>query len=464
MELDKNSLKGKLSSKSGHDAKGKKPGLKNLINGLLKEPAADSKTPNEEPALSDSKEFKKGTYTYPISISLPSNLPPTLHADFGFNRYILRAHVVRSGALTPNLVAEREVTLIHAPDEDALEETDAIVVERCWEDLLSYMVVFSGKSFPVGQKIPLWLKFVPLGKVKIYRILATLEERTDYFAKGRRVARHEVPRKWTLLKIGHTSSAEPILPVVSDSADALDKSPLAPLARAAANEDEDSDALASILDPTGPWELATELPIPAGASTRINLSTNHSKSNIAVHHLVRLSIRVGRSQGEWQVWSDGAANSSSSAKPAPQLYDIIIEAPITLNHSHTASEWTALPNYWSLPAEPRMRTRRVRVRRERQRPLGQHSPCRCSRAGRVWLARVMAQLLRVRGPEARIRRLVRRPCRAIRRNCRDGGLRSAQTRMRETDRRQQVRTAARLPRLRTRPTQGLAKGPWPRRA
>ncbi|GAC76950.1 thioredoxin binding protein TBP-2/VDUP1 [Moesziomyces antarcticus T-34] len=352
MELDKNSLKGKLSSKSGHDAKGKKPGLKNLINGLLKEPAADSKTPNEELALSDSKEFKKGTYTYPISISLPSNLPPTLHADFGFNRYILRAHVVRSGALTPNLVAEREVTLIHAPDEDALEETDAIVVERCWEDLLSYMVVFSGKSLPVGQKIPLWLKFVPLGKVKIYRILATLEERTDYFAKGRRVARHEVPRKWTLLKIGHTSSAEPILPVVSDSADALDKSPLAPLARAAANEDEDSDALASILDPTGPWELATELPIPAGASTRINLSTNHSKSNIAVHHLVRLSIRVGRSQGEWQVWSDGAANSSSSAKPAPQLYDIIIEAPITLNHSHTASEWTALPNYWSLPAEP----------------------------------------------------------------------------------------------------------------
>lgn len=344
--------KNKSNSKSSNDSKTKKPGLKTLINGLLKEPTADSKANHEDAVHSDSKEFKKGTYTYPICISLPSNLPPTLHADFGFNRYVLRANVVRAGALTPNLVAEREINLIHAPDEDALEETDSIVVERCWEDLLSYMVVFSGKSFPIGQQIPLWLKFVPLGKVKIYRIVATLEERTDYFAKGRRVARHEVPRKWTLMKVGHASQTEPILPILSDSADALDSSPLAPMARAAAGEDNDPDVLTSILDPTGPWELATELSIPACGTTRINLSTNHSKSNIAVHHLVRLAIRVGRSDGDWEVWNENVGTSSSAAKNTPQLYDIIIEAPITLTSSHTATEWTALPNYWSLPAEP----------------------------------------------------------------------------------------------------------------
>lgn len=357
-EKDKNGSKGKSSSKSNT---AKKPGLKMLINGLLKEPitvASDNKSHPDDAthAVTDSKEFKKGTYTYPICISLPSNLPPTLHADFGFNRYVLAANVVRAGPLTPNLTAQREVTLIHAPDEDALEETDSIVVERCWEDLLSYMVVFSGKSFPIGQRIPLWLKFMPLGKIKIYRIIATLEERTDYFAKGRRVARHEVPRKWTLMKVGHASATEPILPILSDSPDALDSSPLAPLARAAAGQDQDSDALPSILDPTGPWELATELSIPACGTTRINLSTNHSKSNIAVHHLIRLSIRVGKSsQGDWEVLNDNVGSSSSAAgaeKKTPQLYDIIIEAPITLTHSHTAVDWTALPNYWSLPAEP----------------------------------------------------------------------------------------------------------------
>ncbi len=287
---DKNGSKGKASNKLGNGVK--KPNLKMLINGLLKEPTVEHRFNTEEAAQSDSKEFKKGTYTYPICISLPSNLPPTLHADFGFNRYVLRANVVRAGALTPNLVTEREMTFIHAPDEDALEETDSIVVERCWEDLLSYMVVFSGKSFPIGQKIPLWLKFVPLGKVKIYRIIATLEERTDYFAKGRRVARHEVPRKWTLMKIGHGNGTEPILPILIGLCGRFGQVSLAPLARAAAGQDEDSDALPSILDPTGPWELATELMIPACGTTRINYSTNHSKSNIAVHHLIRLPFAL----------------------------------------------------------------------------------------------------------------------------------------------------------------------------
>lgn len=348
VEPTKNVSRSKTSGRPSIDNKMKKAGLKNLIQGLLKEP--DSRPNGEDSAGCESKEFKKGTYTYPISISLPSNLPPTLHADFGFNRYVFKVNVVRSGALTPNLIAEREITLIHAPDEDALDETDSIVVERCWEDVLSYMVVFSGKSFPIGQKIPLWLKLVPLGKVKIHRILATLEERTDYFAKGRRVARHEVPRKWTLLKLAQTSGTAPILPIMSDSADALDQSPIAPLARAAAGEDAASDKIPSILDPTGPWELATDLLIPACGTTRINLSTNHTKSNIAVHHMIRLAIRVEKPEG---VIGDGSQRpSSSNMKEDHKLYDIVIEAPITLTSSHTAVEWTSLPNYWDLPAEP----------------------------------------------------------------------------------------------------------------
>ncbi|PWY98573.1 hypothetical protein BCV70DRAFT_149779, partial [Testicularia cyperi] len=352
--VDKNkpAAKQRSSTKAATDTgnKTKKPGFKNLIHTLLKEPDTTKGHGDEAASVgpSDSKEFKKGTYTYPICISLPSNLPPTLHADFGFNRYVLKVNVVRAGALTPNLLAEREIKLVHAPDEDALEETGSIVVERCWEDVLSYMVVFSGKSFPIGQRIPLWLKFIPLGKVKIHRIIATLEERTDYFAKGRRVARHEVPRKWTLLKLAHTKGNEPILPIMSDSANALDESPVGPLARLAADDDMDSDVLTSILDPTGPWELATDLMIPASGTTRINMSTNHDRSNIAVHHLVRLAIRVEKPEG---VYGDGSSSSPSSGKDH-KMYDIVIEAPITLTSAHTAVEWTSLPNYWNLPDEP----------------------------------------------------------------------------------------------------------------
>jgi hypothetical protein len=105
------------------------------------------------PALCDWREFKKGVYSYSVSLPLPANLPPTIHADFGSNTYTLKAVVRRPGALTPNLSCEKEVVLIHAPDEEGGEETDSIVVERTWEEALTYRVFVSGRSFACGSKV-----------------------------------------------------------------------------------------------------------------------------------------------------------------------------------------------------------------------------------------------------------------------------------------------------------------------
>ncbi|KAJ9110481.1 hypothetical protein QFC19_001607 [Naganishia cerealis] len=82
------------------------------------------------------KEFRKGTYNYPISFSIPAQCPPTIHADFGSVTYRLKATVVRVGALSPNFVEEQEVILIASPGEDDLEETENVIVERQWEDQL----------------------------------------------------------------------------------------------------------------------------------------------------------------------------------------------------------------------------------------------------------------------------------------------------------------------------------------
>jgi Arrestin (or S-antigen), C-terminal domain/Arrestin (or S-antigen), N-terminal domain len=321
---------------------------------------------NEDPS-NGGKEFPKGTFNYPFSIPLPSNLPPTLHADFGSNAYSIRAHVHRAGPLTSNLSSEMEVTLVHAPDENGSEEVESIVVERNWEDALRYMIVVMGKSFPVGGKIPIWAKFVPMEKVRIHRIFATLEERTAYYAKGRRVARHEVPRRWTLLKIlpvsdtpsfkSSSSNNKGILPILSENTNAIMDSPLANMTRAAAaaysgavgaeeKEEAMSFALASLADPSGPWEFAMELEVPTGTSTRINISSNHLKSNIAVHHIVRLSIRVERLDAYGSVSADSIPESQK------KLYDILIEAPVAINHSHTANAWLTLPDYWSVPPPP----------------------------------------------------------------------------------------------------------------
>ncbi|PWN41552.1 hypothetical protein IE81DRAFT_171581 [Ceraceosorus guamensis] len=341
------------ASSPGAPARSRKSGIKGLLGGLLKEADKDKERGLSEvrdpghdwnEAPSEWKEFKKGTYTYAISLPLPAALPPTLHADFGSNVYTLRGHVTRAGPLTPNLSDEREVVLVHAPDENANEENESIVVERTWEDTLGYAAVVSGRSFPVGAKIPVWFRLVALDKVRIHRIVATLEERTDYYAKGRRVARHEVPRRWTMLKLTPPEGHAALLPVISDDSDALDSHPLTPYAEAATHTWPEADremrasSSLNLLDPQGPWELAAELQTPTCPPARINMSTNHKKSNIAVHHTVKLSIRVEKLK-----------NSTALSKGKPQLFDINIECPIALTHSHTAHAWLSLPDYWSLP-------------------------------------------------------------------------------------------------------------------
>jgi hypothetical protein len=153
-----------------------------------------------------------------------------------------------------------------------------------------------------------------------------------------------VPRRWTLLKLMSPVAGEPLLPITSESPDALSIHPLTPYAQAAALSYAEADRHeglgnpASLLDPLGPWEMAAELQVPMG--TRINISTNHARSNIAVRHIVRLSIRVEKVGAGRTTGPDGK----------PQLFDINIECPLALTHSQTAHAWLSLPDYWSLPA------------------------------------------------------------------------------------------------------------------
>lgn len=89
--------------------------------------------------------------------------------------YRLKATVHRPGAFTQRLTASREVMLIASPGEDDLDESDNIVVQREWDAQMHYMIVISGRAFPIGSTIPIQLTFMPISKIKIFRISAVLE-------------------------------------------------------------------------------------------------------------------------------------------------------------------------------------------------------------------------------------------------------------------------------------------------
>lgn len=123
----------------------------------------------------------QGIYTYPISIVIPGDAPPSLQCDFGSVTYTLKATVHRPGAFTHRISASREVTLIASPGEDDVEESDNIVVQREWDSQMHYIIIISGRTFPIGSAIPVHITFMPIAKIKIYRISAIIEGTIAFF-------------------------------------------------------------------------------------------------------------------------------------------------------------------------------------------------------------------------------------------------------------------------------------------
>ncbi|WFD31144.1 hypothetical protein MSPP1_002178 [Malassezia sp. CBS 17886] len=352
--------------------------LKGILDGLRMPQragdAAGSETPGTSAAAASGSraewfELRRGEYQYPFSISLPADLPPTLHADFGHLEYLLCATVTRSGPLTPNLVNQREVTLVQMPAAADATDPDLCVVTRTCEDMLSYMVSVGGRSFAIGTSIPVSLRFVPTDKIRVHRITVALEEQTDYFANERHTVRREVPRKWTMLRLcasGMGIPSCPLLPLPADGSASLHASPLAPhVERAAELDPAQADAICvAPFDPRGPWDLALDLEVSMSQQKKVNISCQHPRSNISVTHVLKLTIRVERGD---DVCADAATRASqdttlfphtsprlpSAAQPKQRrTVDIVIGIPITLTHSHTSLEWTSLPRYESTPFQP----------------------------------------------------------------------------------------------------------------
>lgn len=345
-----------LAARTPNGTSKKKP-LKGFLDGLripTRPPTADAvdpAAPGKAPAA-EWFELRKGAYEYPFSMSLPIDLPATLHADFGHLEYMLKATAYRSGPLAANLTTQREVTLVQMPDADNSAAAESIVVSRTCEDMLSYMLAISGSSFPIGTHIPVSLKMVPIGKIKIHRITVALEEQTDYYANERRTMRREVPRKWTMLRL-NGDGERPLLPILTEHDDPLATSPLAPYVEAAARQNAaQADAIrVAPLDPNGPWELSMDLRVSMAQQKKVNISCQHPKSNITVQHLLKITIRVERGDAP-RASSVPGTSALPDAESHRRIVDVVIGVPIMLTHSHTSLEWISLPSYETARDQP----------------------------------------------------------------------------------------------------------------
>lgn len=146
------------------------------------------------------KIFYPGTYEYSFELPIDHHQLETTKLQFGSVKWELETIIERAGAFKPNLHGTKEVSIVRVPDQLSLEMTEPISISRQWEDQLHYDIMISGKSFPIGTKIPIAFKLTPLAKVQVHKLKVFVTESIEYWTNDRRVTRKDPGRKILLLE------------------------------------------------------------------------------------------------------------------------------------------------------------------------------------------------------------------------------------------------------------------------
>ena len=244
--------------------------------------------------------FQPGDYIYNFELPLDSRLPESIDVDLGTVRYELEATVERAGAFRTNLVGAKEVTLIRTPSEGSLEQVEPIAISRNWEDQMHYDIVISGKSFPLGAKVPIAFKLTPLAKVQCHRIKVFITENTEYFCSSKRVHRMEPVRKILLFEKRADAPSVSKYPGSSVRVTAGGGIPYDQRAAAAEGREVMPQSTSNLLGPlegdsnVGPTELEVNVQLPGCQELneeqdglhKLHFDTTYS--NIQVHHWIKV--------------------------------------------------------------------------------------------------------------------------------------------------------------------------------
>jgi len=144
--------------------------------------------------------FYPGAYEYSFELPIDHHQLESAKLQYGYVKWELQAMIERAGAFKPNLHGTREVSIVRVPDQMSLETTEPISISRQWEDQLHYDIIISGKSFPIGSRIPIAFKLSPLAKVHLHKLKVYVTESIEYWTNDRRVTRKDPGRKICLLE------------------------------------------------------------------------------------------------------------------------------------------------------------------------------------------------------------------------------------------------------------------------
>ncbi|KAI6245756.1 putative arrestin-related trafficking adapter [Erysiphe necator] len=309
------------------------------------------------------KVFYPGVYDYSFELPIDCNLPETTNLPLANVKWELEATIERAGAFKPKLVGRKEVPVVRSPSQDSLELVEPIAVSRTWDQQLHYDIVISGKSFPIGTKIPIAFKLTPLAKVQVHKVKVFLSENVEYFARDRSVHRKDIKRRLLLLeKIAGKPVAKEFWPsevkIVGGERTIEERE----MRRSVAMQRREAEAVRNNTHPVplpessenilgdidlgveewwGQTEIEMNVQIPTCETMEKDrtkrLSHDCTWSNVNVHHWLKILIRLSR------------ADADDPTKR--RHYEISVDSPISLLNCRATQANISLPEYSGLDLE-----------------------------------------------------------------------------------------------------------------
>ena len=168
------------------------PGCSGEVSGKCLKSNAAKCQPNH-------KSFPAGDYLYSFEFLVDGSLPETITTDLSSIHYNLEASIEPSGPLGSPLTGKLDIPVVRLPTENSLELSEPITISRTWRDQLGYRVDISGKSFPLGSRIPISLKLTPMANLVCDWIKVYVTEHVQHWTSGKGSRRLELPTKKLLL-------------------------------------------------------------------------------------------------------------------------------------------------------------------------------------------------------------------------------------------------------------------------
>ncbi|KAK5655326.1 hypothetical protein OQA88_5893 [Cercophora sp. LCS_1] len=311
--------------------------------------------------------FRPGTYEYNFELPIDHSQLETTKLQYGSVRWELETTVERAGAFKPNLHGTKEVTIVRLPDQMSLETTEPISISRQWEDQLHYDIMISGKSFPIGTKIPIAFKLTPLAKVHVHKLKVFVTESIEYWTNDRHVTRKDTGRKILLLE---KTAGKPLdkqynasdIRVVSGGElqpEERDQARQAALARRMADAQRTRRHPEPLPDPSenllgdldlglesfwGSTEIEMNVQIPTcemmAKEKMLRLHPDCSWKNVNVYHWIKIVMRISR------------VDPDDPAGKRRRHFEISIDSPFTILNCRATQANIALPQYCGREGPP----------------------------------------------------------------------------------------------------------------